>query len=284
MRLRPYFRRFKTDVLSWSRFTVATLVCTATVAAGAYGAYAAVWPALAGHAYFRLRSVKVMCNSQAATPGVLASRAGLYEGTSLWEVDTSGAERALAAAPWVRSATVARRFPSHVSLRVDRREPIAATFAGDGPYLIDAAGIVYREEEDVPFVDLPYLTGWQQAATRAERIARLHRCLAIARAAAELGVAVSEIYADEQGTYWLYPENRRISVRLGAVTDARLTASRLRAVLSTLPEPASDIREVDLSYPDRAVLRTARGRARQVASILASRRRSTSRQEANERG
>jgi len=284
MRLRPYFRRFKTDFLSWARFTLATLVCTATVGAGAYGAYAAVWPAIAGHAYFQLRSVKVMCNSQAAEPGILASRAGLYEGTSLWEVDTGGAARALAAAPWVRTVSVARRFPSHVSLRVDRREPVAATFGGDGPYLIDGGGIVYREEEQVPFVDLPYLTGWQNASTRAERVVRLDRCMGIARAVGDAGLSVSEIHVDSDGIYWMYPENRRISVRLGAVSDVDLTAARLRAVLATLPGAASDIEQVDLSYPDRAVLRVSKGKARRVASILASSRNAAAHAEANDRG
>ena len=73
MRFRPILRKFRTDVASWSRFAVISVVCTAAVAASAYGAYLRIWPAVANHSYFRLRSVKVRCDSAAAKPAELAT-------------------------------------------------------------------------------------------------------------------------------------------------------------------------------------------------------------------
>jgi len=268
-RLRPLLRKLKTEVVGWSRFTVVSIVCTVTVAAAAYATYATLWPAMVGHPYFRLRSVKITCDSSSARPGVLASRAGLYEGTSLWEIDPEKSAHALAAASWVRSAQVTRRFPSHVSVEVLRREPIAATVGTGGAYLIDADGIVYREESVVPYPDLPYLTGWDTADGQPVRTARLRAAMRLLDESVAAGVGVSEIHVDPTGVYWLYPQDRRLTVRLGVASEAVRAVRRLPVVLANMPANVAEIRELDLAYPDRAVARVGEGRVQQVLSGLA---------------
>ena len=42
-----------------------------------------------------------------------------------------------------------------------------------GQAMIDGEGVIYREEGELPFADLPYLTGWDAAAERSARIALL---------------------------------------------------------------------------------------------------------------
>jgi len=96
MRLRPLFRRFRSELLHGIRFVAMTGVITGLVAGAAWGAYSELLPAVIAHSYFRLRSVKVVCDSAAGEPASLAARAGLYDGTSLWEIDTHAATRALA--------------------------------------------------------------------------------------------------------------------------------------------------------------------------------------------
>ncbi len=283
LKLRPWLRKLRSDLLGWSRFALVSLLSTAAVAGGAYGAYAALWPAVVRHSYFQLRSVKVICDSRAAEPGLLASRAGLYDGTSLWEVDSRGAAAALAAAGWVRSARVSRRFPAHVSVEVLSREPVAATLGPDGPYLIDATGYVYREESSRPYADLPYLTGWDEAASRAERVARLYKAMALMNAANEKGLAVSQIHVDESGIYWLYPDAQTLPVRLGSDPEPKVAIGRIRAVLDTLPVSTLELAQLDIAYPDRAVLRLRQGRLRAVAAMLASERHDPSR-EIDDRG
>ncbi len=269
MRFRPILRKFRTDVASWSRLAVISLVCTAAVAASAYGAYLRIWPAVANHSYFRLRSVKVRCDSAAAKPAELASIAGLFEGTSVWNVDVERAESALASAPWVSDARVSRHFPGQVSVEVYRREPVAATVDENGSYLIDGEGVIYREAGQAPFADLPYLTGWNAAAERSARVALLRRSLAIIDAAALSGVRVSQVHIDSEGVYWVYPEAVRVSVRLGASPDPRQQLPRLASVMTALARSTDEMGELDLEYPDRAILRVSSGKLKQVIASVA---------------
>jgi cell division septal protein FtsQ len=268
MRLRPFLRRFRSDFLGWLRFTAVTVVVTGLVAGAAWGAYAEVWPAMVAHSYFRLRSVKVSCDSAAAEPASLAAHAGLYDGTSLWEIDPRHARSALASVPWVRDARIFRRFPDQVAVEVFRREAVAATVGEQGPFLIDAHGVVYREGEEVPHADLPYLTGWSAAVAHADRAARLRTSMRVLEAVQAVGIAVSEVHVDEAGTFRVYPDARRVVVTLGREPDPDALAERLAAVWSAVPD-SEDLREIDLSYADRAVVRTAAGRAKAVIAAMA---------------
>ena len=272
MRLRPFLRRFRSDVLSWTRFVVVTSVVTGLVAGGGYGAYTELWPAIIEHSYFQLRTVKVICDSAAAQPIALAARAGLYDGTSLWQIDVHKARRELASFSWVRDARIRRLFPDKVSVEVYRREPVAATVGADGPYLIDDKGIVYREEGLVPYADLPYLTGWADAPTQAERVERLRMAMSLMQAAERRGIQISQVHVEADGAFWLYPDALAVAVRAGREPRAATIADRLRAVLAALPTDRVDIREIDLSYRDRAVLRAADGRARSLISTFSNKR------------
>ena len=65
---------------------------------------------------------------------------------------------------------------------------VAATPTADGPYLIDADGVLFREEGDRSHPDLPYVTGWDRAPSRGERIGRLRTALAAVVAAEAEGI------------------------------------------------------------------------------------------------
>jgi len=269
MRLRPFFRRFRSEIFGWLKVAVVTGVAVAIVVGGVWGAYAEAWPAMVAHSYFRLRSVKVSCDSRAAEPSALAARAGLYDGTSLWQIDPEHGREALAAVPWVREARVERRFPDEVSVEVLRREAVAATVTKEGTYLVDGDGVIYREGDTVPYVDLPYLTGWDRSESRGERVSRLRAQMAIVRAVENAGIAVSQLDVDAAGIFRLYPEAPSVAVVLGPSPRASSIAQRLQTVWKALPERAEDLREIDLSYSDRAVLRTQPGRASSVISAMA---------------
>jgi len=249
------------------------VLAVAVVSCGVYCTCVYAWPAIRQHPYFRLRSVKITCDSAYVEPAVLASRAGLYDGTSLWDVDVDSARAALEAAPWVREARVERRFPDHVSVEVYRREPIAATLASDGPYLIGQDGVVYREEKrqrysDLP--DVPYLTGWERATSHGESVVRLRAAIALLRAAKSAGIVVSQVDVGEDGTLWLFPEAPQVAVRFGREAHRAREMARLRTVLATLPRETDDLEEIDLTYADRAVVRVRDGRVNSVLSEIAS--------------
>jgi cell division protein FtsQ len=268
MRLRPFFRRFRSDFFLWARFVVVTALITGVVGGAGWAVYAELWPAMVAHSYFQLRSVRVVCDSAAGDPAALAARAGLYDGTSLWQIDPEDGRSALASMPWVREARIERRFPDQVSVQVYRRDAVAATVTEDGPFLIDRDGVVYREGSSVPYVDLPYLTGWSDTETRASRVTRLRAQLALMRAVEAAGIAVSQVDVDVGGVFRLYPQDRRLVVVLGRTPQVETLVARLQTVWKALPKKGEDVREIDLSYGDRAVLRTVRGRVGAVISAM----------------
>jgi cell division protein FtsQ len=224
-----------------------------------HAAYFRVWPAIVTHPYFNLAAVRVRCDTDAVGPQKIAARAGLYAGTSLWELDTAAAEQALEKPRWVREAHVRRHFPDRVIVEVEERKPVAATPADDGLYLIDETGVIFTPEGRREHPDVPYLTGWQADDDEAERARRLRVLLRIARAAEDAGIAVSQVDVDRNDVYWLFPERRRVSVRLGDGAEAERKLPRLRAALAKVPEAGVAVTEIDASFRDRLVLRTWKG-------------------------
>ncbi len=269
--MKLWLRWTKSDFLPRLRVPLIGVFAVASLAAAAYAGSTVIWPAIVSHPYFRLRSVKVVCDSRGVEPVVLASRAGLYDGTSLWQIDGGHAERAIEEAGWVRSARIERRFPTEVRLEVLRRRPIAATVADGGVFLVDEEGVVFREEGKPSYPDLPYLTGWNLVPDRGERIERLSTEIALLRTLeAPAGYRVSQIDVTADGVYSLYLDGLQVPIRLGLRPQAERVARRLGLLLPALPAGGTDLREVDLSYRDRAVVRVTRGRVGNVLSALAS--------------
>jgi cell division septal protein FtsQ len=284
MRLRPFLRKLRNDLSGWGRVLVTAVVAVVLVAGAGYGSYARAWPSVVAHPYFRLKSVRVTCDTDTASAESLASRAGLYEGTSLWDVDAEEVSHRLEEADWVQSANVSKRFPDRVSVDVKRRVAVAATLSSAGPFLIDASGVVYREEGALRYPDLPYVTGWNELGSRSAQVTMLHTALEILKSLKAEGIHVSQLHVDRDRNFWLYPDSRASAVRLGDGRDYERQARTLRMTLERLPEAPGVVREIDLSFPDRAILRTAKGGRDRVLALLASREAETRARGLNDRG
>lgn len=94
-------------------------------------------------------------------PAALLRSAGIRRGEPLVDVDPPRAERRLEAVPWVRTATVRRRWPR--SLRVTLTERVAVAQISTSPRgravaLVDATGRVVAERP-APAASLPLLAG-----------------------------------------------------------------------------------------------------------------------------
>jgi cell division protein FtsQ len=259
MRLRPLLRKFRSDLATSVRRAFWSVALVGGGLWALHACYFRVWPAIVGHPYFDLRSVRVRCDTDAVGPEKLAARAGLYAGTSLWELDTAVAEAALEQPAWVRDAQVRRHFPDRVILQIEERRPVAAPPTAQGLFLIDESGVIFTPEGRREYPDVAYLTGWQAAADESERAMRLRTLLRIARAAEGEGIDVSQVDVDKDDVYWVFPEGRRISVRLGHGPDAERKLPRLRATLEKLPSEGTAVTEIDVSFRDRVVLRTWEG-------------------------
>ena len=180
---------------------------------------------------------------------------GLRRGQPLLDVDAEAAVRGVEALPWVQDATVSRRWPGEVRIRVVEREAVAVAGAEAGrAALIDATGRVLAQV-DAPPPGLAVLTGLPPAgpagSTRApEGVAALTVAVALP---AELRARTAGVAPAGAGTgeveIRLSPEG---SVVLGPPEDLARKFDAIRAVLAQ-----ADLRNLavlDVRRPDSPVL------------------------------
>ncbi len=264
MWLRPLFRKAKSEVYLAGRGLVVGALGLALAAACVYGCAEYLAPAVVNHPYFALQRVHVASDTQLGDLEGLISEAGLFRGTSLWRIDTDRARREFGRPTWVARVDVRRRMPDSVSVRIYKRRPVAATIIAGHAYAVDEAGVVFRDRNRAAYPDLPYLIGWQSGATQAERLAALRRMVEVLAAAEERSLQVSEIELDERGRLRLFPESPRVAVTIGTKISLSVAFDRLHLVLANLAAGLADVGEIDLSYRDRAVVRSLPGRLNEL--------------------
>ena len=241
----------------WLRSLGVSAGTCALALTGVWVTWAIAVPYITDHDYFRLRAIRISCDETRVPAQALAEIAGLYEGSSLWDVDPSAIQGTLSEASWIKQSSVSRHFPWQVSLNVARRHGVAAAVASGKAYLVDREGALFHEIEETSAPDLPYLTGWDEVPSTAERGARLRSLLAVLGAAEERKLEVSELHMDEDGTVWLYATKVKAAVRVGAPTRAEQALERLEIALAELGPLADRARLIDTDYRDRIVIRGA---------------------------
>jgi cell division protein FtsQ len=76
------------------------------------------------------------------TPAEVREAAGIRPGAAMVDLDTGSIARRVEARPWVARATVERRWPSTVQVRVTERVPVAQARAGSRWAVLDRTGRV----------------------------------------------------------------------------------------------------------------------------------------------
>ncbi|HEX2047005.1 MAG TPA: FtsQ-type POTRA domain-containing protein [Acidimicrobiales bacterium] len=180
---------------------------------------------------------------------------GLRLGEPLVDVDEEAAARGLQTLPWVDRATVRRRWPGEVRIRVVERQPVAVTgLEGGGVALLDESGRVLEWVEGPPPA-LPLLSGLPPAGPPGstvppESVAALAVAVALPEElrARTLGVAPGdggrgevEIRLDPEGT-----------VRLGPPVDLDRKFDAIRAVFDQVD--LGNLAVLDVRRPDMPVL------------------------------
>jgi len=180
---------------------------------------------------------------------------GLRTGEPLLDLDGARAAQGVSSLPWVREATVVRRWSGRVSIRLIEREPLAVTgsIAG-GAALIDGSGRVL-EWVDVAPPGLAVLTGLPPAGPAGSLLAPEGLAvLAVAVALpAELrgrtaGVAPSAGGRGEVDLR-LHPDG---IVRIGPPEDLGRKFDAVRAVLAQVDVRTLNV--LDVRRPDSPVL------------------------------
>lgn len=185
------------------------------------------------------------------------------ESTNLFSLKLSGIEKRLLAHPWIKGATISKRFPQTVSISVVFREPIAIAQNPDG-------GLFYVDSDGTPFAplnlksnsDLPVLVGFPP-----EQVLSALRFL---QSWSSLGLdpkyRVSSLEWDSEkglqvmATYSLPQSPGRVRVELGSsfTTDPEAQLGRLREVLLYLSKNNIRARQVFADLGKKIVVRIAR--------------------------
>ena len=167
-------------------------------------------------------------------------------GTPILAVSPSRAKQQLEALPWVRSATIERRLPGTLFVRLTERHPLALWQHEGIQQLIDRDGTVIPVDDLSRFAKLPIVVG-DDAATHA---------------AALIDVLTSEPELNARVTAAIRVGERRWNLRIDDTIDVLLPEEKPDLAwhqLAELERSSSllkrDVQTVDLRLPDRLVLR-----------------------------
>ncbi len=271
MRVRPALRRLRQTLKTSGPRSIAIGGALGALGALVWASVVHVGPWVASHPYFQLRTVRVACDLEGVDARALASRAGLYDDTTLWEVDPQASMRSLQEISWVASARVWRRFPAEVNIDVTSRRPRAATLVEGRSYFVDDDGAVFRLPGRQGHPDLPYLTGWYDERRPGESRNRLRRLLEIMDYAEAEGLVVSQVDRDPLGVHWLIPVDPAVAVRLGSEPDPSRQLRQLEVAVARLGGGTTAAASIDVSSPDRIVLKAAGGRMDELVAAAAVR-------------
>ena len=176
-------------------------------------------------------------------------------GTPILSVSPHRAKQQLEALPWVRSATIERRLPGTLFVRLVERRPLAVWQHGGIQQLIDQEGAVIPVDDLSRFARLPIVVGDDAAAN----------------AAALLGMLASEPELATRVTAAIRVGGRRWNLRIDDIIDVLLPEESAETAWSRLAELERanallkrDVQTVDLRLPDRLVLRVNGAPARET--------------------
>ncbi len=203
--------------------------------------------ALAGTAAAGLAVEEVYLEGRRLTPldEVLAALE-VRRGAPILAVDPAEARRRLEGLGWVSRASVERRLPNVVHVRIVEQQPLALWQHQGRLALIDREGVVILRRGVERFADLPILVGAEAPAAAA---ALIDEIAAVAGLADIVEAAI-------------HVSGRRWNLRLKGDIEVRLPEEDVGAALARLGQLRQkdgllerDIIAVDLRQPDRLIVR-----------------------------
>jgi len=188
--------------------------------------------------------------------------AHLAKGEDLLAADPVRARQSLLLDSRIASATVARRFPRGLVVRVVERTPVVLVAHGE-PWEMDAAGVLLAPLQRGVVADVPMLVGprfdGQPAGTRVSSpavVRGLKWVEALSNRELQLQGQVSEVdVSDETSTGLTLLTGTRVLAPAWPPSTRRLSA--LRVVLADLGHKGTTANEVDLRYEHQVIVRPA---------------------------
>ncbi len=193
----------------------------------------------------------------------IRSRSGIRPGMNLLSLDTAEVSRRLETHPWIHHATVVKRPPDEVLIKVREREPAALVGVRGTLYYMDAEGNLLGKTESGAALDFPMITGLEQdvGETRRHRRGRdVQQALSLLRALQAVPALgrVSEIHVDGSEGLRFILEGFSVPVRVGWTGFSNKTV-RFEKALPSLASQSNAIESVDLRFSDQIVVRQREG-------------------------
>ena len=127
-------------------------------------------------------------------------------GRSIYLIRLADRRRSLLTIDWVKDASVSRRWPNRIAVRIVERKPVAFLLApgGGAPALIDAEGVILSLPQRAE-IRVPALTGVTREQPPAVRKARIRQFLDLMRDAQDYAGQISEVDAAD-------PDNLKVTL------------------------------------------------------------------------
>lgn len=175
---------------------------------------------------------------------------GVKRGAPILGFDPARAKEELERLPWVREASVERRLPDTIHVRIAERRPLALWQRNGQLALIDRDGVEIRGIDPARFAHLPVLVGEDAPAHAAQLLALL----------------ATEPDLEKRVTAAVRVSGRRWNLRLdtgtGTSVDVQLPESNFGAAWARLAELDRtnnlldrSVAAIDMRLPDRLVVR-----------------------------
>lgn len=230
--------------------TVSGLVAIAGLVLGTH--HVLGW--IEAHPYFAVREIDVQAPGR-VDADTIVGWAGLAPGMSVWSVSERRAEERLLTHPRILAASVERRLPGLVMIRVEERRPLAVLL-GPQLLLVAADGTVFPPRDGEAIDKFPYVTGpvGKEALSGAatERLRQAAHVVTLWQAYERLPL-ISEV-RPEADELLVFLVGTPLAVRFGHQASAE-DLERLGTLLDLWRGREAQLASIDLSLPGEAVVR-----------------------------
>lgn len=213
-------------------------------------------------ARFGITAIEVTGNERRSAAAIIAE-SGITTGTNIFAADLDGARARILGDAWVVEASLVRRLPGTVLVRVSEHTAAAVVTLGD-MFLASADGEPFKKMDPDDPVDLPLVTGLGPDRLAEDHDGTVRTIRRAIELAAEFGRAelakrapLQEVHVASDGTFTLVVGHAALELVLGGPPYRRKLdqAARVVAELDRRGAKADVVMLDNDARPDRVVVR-----------------------------
>jgi cell division protein FtsQ len=213
-------------------------------------------------ARFGVTAIEVTGNDRRSAEAIVAE-SGLTTGTNIFAADLDGARARILADAWVMEASLVRRLPGTILVRIGEHKAAALVVLGE-TFLASADGEPFKKMDPEDPIDLPLVTGLGPDSLAEDHDGTVRTIARAIDLAAEFGRAelarrapLQEVHVAPDGTFTLVVGHAAMELVLGGPPFRRKLdqAARVVAELDRRGAKADVVMLDNDARPDRVVVR-----------------------------